>query len=174
MCSLIIPVRKVLGNHTPISEIRIDYSKNWNIVHWRSIESAYNKTPYFIYYKDQLRKFYEEQTDLLSDFNLSLIKLCCQLLKIRDLNFNLTETYQHLPSNQDLRVILNNPAKWEDTIQFKFPRYIQAFEERFGFIPDLSILDLLFNEGPQAMGMLNKVEILLPNEPAASWQGIQF
>lgn len=174
MSSLIIPVRKVLGNHTPISEIRIDYSKNWNIVHWRSIESAYNKTPYFIYYKDQLRKFYEEQTDLLSDFNLSLIRLCCQLLKIRDLNFNLTETYQHLPTNQDLRVILNNPAKWEDTIQFKFPRYIQAFEERFGFIPDLSILDLLFNEGPQAIGMLNKVEILLPNEPAANWQGIQF
>lgn len=170
--SLIIPVHKVQGNHTPVSEIRIDYSKNWNTVHWRSIESAYNKTPYFIYYKDELRKLYEERTELLSNFNIGLIQLCQKLLKLQELNFTITESYQHLPANQDLRLVLNNLEKWEDSVQFRFPRYMQAFEERFGFIPDLSILDLLFNEGPQASELLRRVEIRLPNGLAANWQGI--
>jgi len=154
---LIIPVVRTFGNHTRTLEVNTDQAQSWQKIHWRTIVSAYNKSPYFLYYKDSFQPFFMEPAGLLTDFNLGLLQLCCKVLKLRDIKFSLSETYQQSYPFPDFRQLLH-PKKDVSLAGFmEFPRYIQPFEEKHGFIQDLSIIDLLFNEGPGATEILHRI-----------------
>ncbi|GAB4141461.1 MAG: WbqC family protein [Bacteroidia bacterium] len=144
---LIIPV-STSGNHTPMQDIRIDASKSWQKHHWQSIQSAYGKSPFFEFYADQIAALYQKDFEKLTDFNIAGIQLMLKLLKIKTTT---AETNSFVPYNdiQDLRLLISPKSKIQDAA-FIPQRYIQVFEERHGFQPNLCILDLLFCTGPMA------------------------
>ncbi len=154
---LSIPVSRPKGNHTQINDVTIVNSDKWYLRHWRAIQSAYESSPYFLFYKDDLKGFYEGNYEGLFDFNTRLIRTIAGLLNLQT-HIRVTDMYEKTPiAVKDYRNLFN-PKK---EIQFAvFPEYIQVFSERHGFIPNLSILDLLFNLGPESSDYLN--HIILP------------
>lgn len=154
--SLTIPVKRVNGNHTKTCEIHIDNSKNWQLLHWRSILTAYNKSPYFLYYRDILEPIFRKKYDLLVDFNSELLNVVLNALKIKTIEIHYTTGYEVKHDLQDLRNSFHPKYPHRD-ITCTLPRYMQAFEEFHGFLPDLSIIDLLFNLGPDALPYLANV-----------------
>lgn len=148
---LIIPLDK-RGDRTFVKDLRIDNNQLWQKLHWKSIESAYRSSPYFEYYEHEFIPFYKKEFKYLIDYNLQLQERVLNLLEISvDLNF--TESYQkEIESFIDYRSILNPKSK--DHTSFSPTSYMQVFEPKHGFIPNLSIIDLLFNEGPNAESFL--------------------
>jgi len=156
--SLTIPVIKVNGNHTKIKDIRIAYSEQWQKVHWRAIVSAYNQSPFFLYFRDDLEGFYMKKYDFLIDFNTEITETVLDMLGC-DVKIKISDDYiedfgKTIP---DLRNHFS-PKKKNET---KIPEYIQVFSDKHGFIPNLSIIDLLFNEGPNALEYLEGIDINL-------------
>jgi hypothetical protein len=156
--SLTIPVKRINGNHTKTCDILIDNSKNWQLLHWRSIETAYNKSPYFLYYRDLLERAFIQKYDSLVDFNRELLKGVLKALKIKAIEIQYTTEYKAKPDFHDLRNSFH-PKYVNQGVTWILPRYMQAFEELQGFIPDLSIIDLIFNLGPDAFSYLSGVKL---------------
>lgn len=139
-----------------VKEVRIDYATPWQRVHWRSIESAYNNTPYYLYYKDALKPFFEQKYELLFDFNFQLTLTLMKLLRAER---EVTTTSTFTPyREQDLRQLIHpkQSKKQDYPLRLKIP-YYQVFEDKFGFVPNLSVIDLLFNEGPQSTPYLQSL-----------------
>jgi len=154
--ALSIPVTKPNGNHTLTRDIRILNEKKWYLKHWRAIQAAYEASPYFLYYKDDLKGFYRGNYDVLYDFDRQLISRIAELIGIQS-PLRFTETYQKEPVDlQDCRELIHPKKNYEGKT---FPAYIQVFADRHGFIPNLSILDLLFNIGPESKSYLNTLPI---------------
>jgi hypothetical protein len=146
---LAIPVRK--GNRkTKISELEIDYSQHWNNNHWRSIRSAYGGAPFFAYYSDYLEEFYQQKPALLFGFNLALMQFYFRCLNIKK-PVTLTESY--IPAYGQEVVDFRNkihPKIKPDNLEIK--PYAQVFGKQF--VPDLSIIDVLFSQGPETISYL--------------------
>lgn len=155
--SLTVPIEKPNTQKAFMRDIRISDHGNWRHLHWNAIESAYNHTPFFEYYKDDFRPFYEKKFDFLVDYNEQLCQLVCQLIDI-DTSFQRTESYVVEPSNTiiDLRDAIHPKKEVMDDASFSAVPYYQVFQERLGFLPNLSIIDLLFNMGPEAILVLQK------------------
>lgn len=155
--SLTVPIEKPNTQKAFMRDIRISDHGNWRHLHWNAIESAYNHTPFFEYYKDDFRPFYEKKFDFLVDYNEQLCQLVCQLIDI-DTSFQRTESYITEPSNTiiDLRDAIHPKKEVMDDASFSAVPYYQVFQERLGFLPNLSIIDLLFNMGPEAILVLQK------------------
>jgi hypothetical protein len=155
--SLTVPIEKPNTQKAFMRDIRISDHGNWRHLHWNAIESAYNHTPFFEYYKDDFRPFYEKKFDFLVDYNEQLCQLVCQLIDI-DTSFQRTESYVAEPSNTiiDLRDAIHPKKEVMDDASFSAVPYYQVFQERLGFLPNLSIIDLLFNMGPEAILVLQK------------------
>lgn len=152
--SLTIPVSKPFGNHTMTKNIEIANYQNWQMVHWRTIESAYASSPYFLYYKDLLIPFYLKKYQNLLHYNFELLKVLFEILEI-DKPVILTTSYQKsVPDILDFREIITTKKPFTD---FAFKPYYQVFEDRFGFTPGLSILDLVFNMGEEAGEVLSGI-----------------
>lgn len=152
---LSIPVSKPNGNHTLITDISIYNSERWFQNHWRAFQSAYEASPYFLYYKDEFQDFYTGGFDNLFDYDKQLILKVCELLGIQP-QLSFTEKFEKNPVNtQDLRNFFT-PKK---PVYGSFTRYIQVFSNRHGFLPDLSILDLLFNLGSESKSYLSKINL---------------
>lgn len=144
---LSIPVVKVNGNHTRTKDIRISEHQPWQRIHWRSITTAYNNSPFFLFYQDLLAPFYEKKFNFLVDWNMELLILMLRILKV-ERHISMTSTYEPSPERiSDLRWKLNQENK---VIPANIQRYTQVFESRHGFIIDLSVIDLVFNLGPEA------------------------
>ncbi len=137
-----------------IGQTRLDYATPWQRTHWRTLETAYGSSPYFLYYEDLLRPFYETRYEYLFDYNMALTKT---LLKIMHLQPNIRCTEEFAPVRRhDLRTLLQPKRRSIETYPFRLQPYYQVFENRFGFVPYLSIVDLLFNVGPGTTAYLRQ------------------
>ena len=153
--SLTVPVIKPHGNHTRTKDILVFNGERWWLNHWRAIEAAYPGSPFFLYYRDELEVFFTGHHDNLLKFNLSLVDVICKLIGISPA-IELTHSFVKNPAGvTDMRFEIS--PKKPATIE-KFPEYIQVFSDRHGFIPNLSIIDLLFNLGPDTADYLESLE----------------
>jgi len=145
--NLFIPVIKGSKFHTKIKDVRISYDFKWQRLHWLSMESCYRNSAYFEYYEDELQPFYQKRYDYLFDYNLELLQwIFKQLKKSPELNFT-TEYNKDIPAEKDFRTRLH----FKDSAGIiPVKPYFQVFEDRMGFLPNMSIVDLLFNQGPQS------------------------
>lgn len=160
--ALVIPVNKPNRNHTRITKIIIPENNNWRKMHWRSIITAYNKSPFFLFYRDPIEKaLFRSETNLFG-FNLLLINLIAGLLGL-EITISETSSFEKsLPGALDLRNMIH-PKKvcFENKV---FPEYMQVYSSKYGFQSDLSILDLLFNEGPASLDYLRIVTRRIADE----------
>lgn len=139
-----------------MKDIRISDHGNWRHLHWNAIESAYNNTPFFEYYKDDLRPFYENKYTFLADFNEELRCKICELMDISPVVEH-TASYHtdFLPDEADYREVIHPKKDYTEVDKDFLPKpYYQVFESRHGFLPNLSVIDLLFNMGPESVLVL--------------------
>ena len=150
--------------------VRLSDHGNWRHLHWQALQSAYGDSPFFEFYADDLRPFFEQRWDYLLDFNEAIRQKMCELL---DIHPHVEYTTEYLPNNSQFTIhnsqfiIQNSKFKgltdFRNAIAPKHPgedpdfeprRYYQVFEQKHGFLPNLSILDLLFNMGPESIYFL--------------------
>ena len=141
----------------PISNIRIDYTKPWVLQHQRAIEAAYGNSPFFEYYKDEIFTVLDSHIETLLGLNTELTSLLCGLCGIKK-RFSLSTEYvnhkETEPDTLDLRSAIHPKVSVSNNPFYKEKAYYQVFTNKYGFTPNLSILDLLFNEGPNSVSFL--------------------
>lgn len=151
--TLTVPIERYDGTKCPMRDIRISDHGNWRHLHWNALVSAYGETPFFEFYADDLRPFFEKQHTFLFDLNLDIMHTMCQLLDVRP-QVTLSEQYIVLPSEDDAVVDFREAIRPKHPLpdaDFNPTPYYQVRAQRHGFLPNLSILDLLFNEGPEGI-----------------------
>ena len=156
--TLSFPILHEGGTHKiPISEIKIDYKTPWVQQHERAIVSAYGMSAYFDYYKDELFAILEAGHERLFDLNLALIRFFIEKTGIK-VDLRLTEDYEREPQIEDLREAIHpkRPNTILSELDLEKP-YFQVFAPKYGFHSDLSIMDLLFNEGPDSILFLKNI-----------------
>lgn len=154
MAALVVPVTKPQGNHTMTGNVEICYHEPWRELHWKTLQTSYSSSPFFSYYADNIRSLFESRERLLIRQNHEILIVISNLIGI-ELNISFTRDYDKNPINIiDMRNEIS-PKKRQASINF--PEYPQVFKHLSGFIPDLSILDLLFNLGPEAGHYIMKV-----------------
>jgi hypothetical protein len=154
---LTIPVIKDQPK-TKTRDIRIDYSLDWQKNHWVSIESAYSSSPFFEFFQDEFYKFYDTQYKYLLDFDLKIQDYILDQLELAP-TIELTEDFYAEPdeSIDDYRDSIHPKPRMQKVDSLFRPEfYYQVFYEKYGFVKSLSIIDLLFNEGPNAENVLKK------------------
>ena len=147
--ALTVPVEK---SAACIKEIRISDHGNWRHLHWNALQSAYGESPFFEYYQDDIRPFFEKRWTFLFDFNEAIRQKMCELIDIAP---SVTFTTAYITDPQalvvnDYRTVINpkHPAQDDD---FETKAYYQVYQMKHGFQENLSILDLLFNMGPESI-----------------------
>lgn len=154
---LSIPVKHTSGEKTLIKDIRIADHGNWQHMHWNAIVSAYSSTPYFEYYQDDFAPFYHKKYSFLFDYNEELRILINKLLGIEKQNILYTELYKTDLEKYDLdfREIIH-PKKDYRLLDLEFfpQKYYQVFNQKFSFVENMSIIDLLFNMGNESILVL--------------------
>lgn len=160
--TLTVPVERTGGEKCLMKDIRISDHGNWRHLHWNALMSAYGDSPFFEYYADDIRPFFEKRWDYLFDFNLEITQTLCELL---DIHPNISLTDEYIPSEgEGIRQL-----QWDDyreAIRPKHPvddplftpkKYWQVFQQKLGFLPNMSVLDLLFNMGNESLFFLDAV-----------------
>ncbi len=131
-------------------EVKIDNSFPWQRQHWRTLATAYRTSPFFEFYEDDLAPLYQQEFTYLMEFNLATAAFICDCLQIKTPSSK-TTTYETSPvENSDGRFLASIKKK----PPFEQEPYIQVFGDRHGFVKNSSVLDLLFNEGPNALSYL--------------------
>ena len=158
---LTIPIKHVGGAQGKqyYKEVRLKNEYNWQRQHWRTLQTAYRTSPFFEYYEDDLAPLYNMPFEYLLDFNFKSIEIVCECLQL-PMPEQKTSRYEAIPEHgKDFRWLVNAKRP----IAFDPPPYPQVFDDRHGFIPNLSILDLLFNEGTAALTYLEKLPLSFIN-----------
>jgi hypothetical protein len=155
--TLSIPVQKIHHQKQAIHQVKINYEEDWQKQHWLAFQSAYGKSAFWFYYKDFFEPFYfEKKFEYLFELNQALLSLILKLLKV-DLSILETQSFEKTYSlGNDYRDFFDakkrNEKELEEAQNLK--KYIQVFEGKFPFEKNLSIMDLLMNEGPQSLEYL--------------------
>lgn len=154
--ALSVPVVFSARERTKMKDVGISDHDNWQHSHWNAIVSAYNSSPFFEYYRDDYEKFYNTKFDNLLDFNDKLLRLTLSLLKIDCPEIKYSENYidQLAEDDQDFREGIHPKKDWHTDHSFLPNEYYQMFNDKNGFTPNLSILDLLFNMGNESLLVL--------------------
>ena len=147
---LSVPVYLGSQHKTPLKEIRIDYSKRWQQVHLRAISASYSASPYFQFYFENIEKIINKSFEFLIDLNLELTESVLKMLKIKT---KLTYSTNFKPVSEDENDFRYKISPKKET-QFFVREYIQVFNSDNKFVHGLSIIDLIFNMGPEASGYL--------------------
>ena len=154
--TLSIPVKRQKGVKNHLRDIRIDYDTPWNKNHWRSLVASYASSPFFEYIMDDLVVFYERRYEFLLDLTRQMMeKILIQMGLSIPVTFS--DQFTEITRESDPRYFLS-PKKDQAVVDpwFITLEYHQVFSDRLGFQPNMSILDLLFNEGPSALSILKK------------------
>ena len=149
--SLIIPM-----NHNGtrlLKEIQTSTREKWQHIHWKSIKTAYQTSPYFEYYEDQLEQIFTYKSASLVEFNLNALKIIQKLLKTEKA-YSLNNEFFKEPEYLSYRDQLS--AKTETN--FQMDEYYQSFSDKYGYLKDLSIIDLLCNKGPEALTYIKTIK----------------
>ena len=145
--ALTVPVEH---NSQLIKDIRVSDHGNWRHLHWNALVTAYSESPFFEYYQDDIRPFYEQRWDYLLDFNEAIRAKMCELIDIQP----------KVSYSLEFRTLNSQLQDFRETIRPKHPApdpdftprpYYQVWQQKYGFLPNLSILDLLFNMGPESI-----------------------
>lgn len=152
-----IPIKHSNLAHQKTKEIKIESEFDWQKQHFKSLEAAYRSSPFFEYFEDDLMPIFQKKYNFLMDLNLEAFDIVCKCLRMK-LDFDTTTEYFHEidnPEINDFRYLVN--GKKDPSV---FEKYTQVFDDKFGFLNNLSVLDLLFNEGRYAMDYL-KNQVLI-------------
>lgn len=152
--ALNVPVVFTQMNRQMYKDVKISNDEKWQSHHWKSLQSAYKTSPYFEYYEDDLASLYHEPQVFIMEFNLKCLKVIAECLQW-DFQYTTSNSFEKSPNSDDYRFLINARKK----IEFQFNRYTQVFSIKHGFLSNLSILDLLFNEGPNAINYLQSQNI---------------
>ena len=143
----------------PVKDVKIANEENWQVIHWRTLESSYRRSAFFEYFEDEFYPIYHDKKfEYLVDLNITLQELICNLLGISS---NYTKSREYITVDEgmiDGRELIHPKRNYEDDSSFTPVKYFQVFDDKHGFIPNLSILDLLFNQGPQSLTYINGAE----------------
>ena len=156
--TLTVPVKKNTAKKTLVRDIRIDYDTNWQKNHFRTLISCYNSSPFFEYMSDDIEFYFRKKFKFLIDLNTDLTIRILDLLGL-ETKLSLTLNYVFTNSDielKDLRDIISPKKNYLEDTAFQPVEYHQVFTEKNGFLPNLSILDLLFNMGGEAANILRK------------------
>ncbi len=151
--SITLSVPLVKRNHRQaVKDLKISYDFDWRKLHWRTLESSYRRSPFFEYFEDDLYPLYHDKKyDFLIDLNEALQHEILILLKQKS-NYSFTSEYhKNYTDADDYRTIISPKESLAKDEKFSIKTYSQVFETRHGFIPNLSIVDLLFNQGSRAL-----------------------
>ncbi|MEW4925145.1 WbqC family protein [Algibacter sp. 2305UL17-15] len=150
-----IPVIYSQKNRQKYSDVKIFNEEKWQLQHWKSLESAYKTSPFFEFYEDEIKPLFFEEAEYLLEFNIKCFQVICECLQL-ELETSKTITFEKkVKDKTDFRFLVNSKI---ETIH-NFETYTQVFSNKLGFINNLSILDLLFNEGPNALNYLESQTI---------------
>lgn len=152
-----IPVKHSKETHQKTKDVKIETDFDWQKQHFKSLEAAYRSSPFFEYFEDDIYPIFEKKYTFLMDLNLEVMNIVCKCLRMK-LEYTTTTEYFHEAEADvmDFRFLANGK---KDNSQFEF--YPQVFQEKAGFLNNLNILDLLFNEGKFAMDYLKSQELIL-------------
>lgn len=150
-----VPVQHSKEIKQKTKEVKIDYKDDWHKQHLKTLKTAYSASPFYEFYIEDLLPVFEKKKTFLLDLNLLANEIILDALQL-EIPINKTQQYDKEPTVLDLR----NLAEDKPKLTYNLERYIQVFSENHGFIPNLSILDLLFMEGPNAMNYLETQKIL--------------
>lgn len=158
--SLSVQVAKPAGPRCPVREMRLDYSKRWQHQHWVSLVSAYKSSPYFDYYEEALAPFYRRRYEFLLDYDVELTRTLLRLLG-SDAELRFTESYAlPEPGDRDWRTALSPKQRnRKPDSGFAARPYCQVFGDKFGFVENLSVVDLIFCEGPDSLQHLKSCRL---------------
>jgi hypothetical protein len=156
---LSVPVYLGSLHKTPVKDIRIDYSKRWQQVHLRAMTASYNSSPYFEFYFENIEKIISKNHDFLLDLNMELTESVLKVLKIKK-TISYTTNFE---SVGDMENDFRYKITPKEDSHFAVKEYFQVFNKGEGFVPDLSILDLVFNMGPDAVDYLYEIPLIRPS-----------
>jgi hypothetical protein len=149
---LVVPLTNKHGK-VPIKDVSIDYSIQWQNNHWRTIESAYRKAPYYEYYSEDIRKIIYHSYKFIFDLNLELLSFCLKCLRHKaQLSVSVSYQKKTEESVSDLRSVIQSKIPHSARPIYKPIRYTQVFGNQF--VPNLSVIDLLLCEGPRAGSLI--------------------
>ena len=155
--TLSVPILKKHNKKVLIKDIQISYDTNWIKLHLKSIESAYRSAPFYEFYIDEILTLFQVKPKYLMEFNLEITETILSFFKIEN-DINLTANYEKHLLSEDFRDSIHPKKRMQsEDNEFNPVGYYQVFSERYGFLPNLSILDILFNKGPEAKSVLNNI-----------------
>ena len=144
---LTVPVVYTQKNRQLYKDILISNDENWQDLHWKSIQSAYSSSPFFEFYEYDLHPLFTSKFEHLLEYNFKCLEIIYECLEL-PFKFETTTVFEKEPENiKDYRRLVDNRKEADQP----FDPYVQVFDDKYGFIPNLSVLDLICNEGPNAM-----------------------
>lgn len=148
--SLIIPINH--NGKRAYKDIEISNAENWKNLHWKSIKTAYQSSPYFEYYEDKFNSIFEFEGNSLLEFNINALQTILSILKTEKA-YSLNSEYAKEPEGQDFR----DKFSAKSDSDYEMDEYYQTFSDKFGFEKDLSILDLICNKGPESLTYIKNI-----------------